>query len=216
MYVGSDEAEAIKLYSNFYLATRVAFFNELDTTTKSLSLNTKQIIRGVCEDPRIGLYYNNPSFGYGGYCLPKDTSELRHECDVNQIPQKLISAVQASNYNRKTFICDEIMKSVHGFAKQNQTYTIGIYRLAEGDDLRNSIMQDIYDCLAHRINGTTEQIIIYEPCLPENTVMYNAQMENNLYKFKKRSTLIVANRYDDALSDVMNKVYTRDNDYNFK
>ncbi|KUK23036.1 MAG: UDP-glucose 6-dehydrogenase [Thermotoga petrophila] len=199
LLTGSTEAEAIKLFSNAYLAMRVAFFNELDTFAELKGLNTKEIIEGVCLDPRIGNFYNNPSFGYGGYCLPKDSKQLASH--FNGIPHILISAIVESNETRKKHIADMIAKKNPG--------TIGIYRLTmkkDSDNFRNSSILDVIDYIRNRSNA---RIVIYEPLIKEN-IFKGMSVVNDLDEFKKMSDIILANRMSHELEDVIEKVYTRD------
>lgn len=201
LIMGAKEAECVKLFSNTYLAMRVAYFNELDTFAQEKGLDTKSIITGVCMDPRIGDGYNNPSFGYGGYCFPKDTKQLRW--DYGQIPQALISAVVDSNYERKRVIAKKIMESLAG--KENPT--IGIFRLtmkSGSDNFRESAIQDVL----FRLRGYVP-IIIYEPTLNQNEFM-ECKVVNDFNEFAEKSSIIVANRYEDILKDVEEKVFTRD------
>lgn len=198
LYVNPSEAEAIKLFSNTYLALRVAFFNELDTYAEIRNLNAKDIVNGVCLDERIGNFYNNPSFGYGGYCLPKDSKQLK--ANYRDIPQNLISAIVNSNSTRKDFIAYQILK--------NNCQVVGIYRLTmktDSDNYRESSVQGIVE----RIKGKVKEIIIYEPtCKGDN--FEGCCVVNNLSEFKEKADIIVANRYDNSLADVKGKVYTRD------
>lgn len=199
LLTGSSEAEAIKLFSNAYLAMRVAFFNELDTFAELKGLNTREIVEGVCLDPRIGNHYNNPSFGYGGYCLPKDTNQLAAQ--FNGIPHILISAIVESNETRKKHIADMIAKKNPG--------TIGIYRLTmkkDSDNFRNSSILDVIDYIRNRSNA---RIVIYEPLIKEN-IFKGMSVVNDLDEFKKMSDIILANRMSHELEDVIEKVYTRD------
>ena len=198
LYMNSTEAEAVKLFANTYLALRVAYFNELDTYAISKGLNTKDILTGVCLDPRIGDHYNNPSFGYGGYCLPKDTKQLL--ANYKDVPQNLIEAIVNSNKTRKDFITEEILKK--------NPQVVGVYRLtmkAGSDNFRSSAIQDIIKNL--RANNV--KVIIYEPTLKENE-FDGFQVEKDINKFKEMSSIILANRQDDLLIDVKNKLYTRD------
>ena len=200
--VGIKEAEAIKLFSNTYLAMRVAFFNELDTYADSKNLNVSEIIDGVSSDPRIGHFYNNPSFGYGGYCLPKDTKQLLS--NYEKIPGKLVRAVVEANSTRKDYIAERIIQM------SDETVTIGIYRLimkSEADNFRNSSVQGVI----RRINEKSRaSVIIYEPLLPDNSDFFGNKVVNDLDEFKNRSHIIVANRYSENLADVKTRMFTRD------